>query len=162
VTPTKTELLDQLRSNAVEVKEKVGALPAEEFEKGRYENGWNSREILAHIASIEWTYPRLIEIATQPPAPESKGPPTRKARGGILSYNDRQVAKRAEASVEELLKEFNTNRSTLLDAVEATDEETLAKEVTSSGGFTGPLAQVLQWVAVDHVKAHLNDLLGES
>lgn len=162
MAPSKAELLDQLRSGASELREKLAALPAEEFAKGRYENGWNAREILAHIASIEWTYPRLIEIATQPPAAESKEPPTRQARGGILSYNDRQVAKRAEASVEELLDEFNTNRSALLDAIEATDDETLNKEVTSTGGFTGPLAQVLQWVAVDHVRAHLNDILGES
>jgi uncharacterized damage-inducible protein DinB len=158
--PTKSELLEALHSSGSEVLEQLAALPPEEFSKGRYENGWNAREILAHVASVEWTYPRLIEIANQEPSPAPDSPPpTKKAKGGILSYNDRQVAKRAEAAVEELLAEFERNRRTTIEAVEATDDETLSKEVTSSGGFTGPLSQVLHWVAVDHVRTHLNDIV---
>ncbi|MCI0777944.1 MAG: hypothetical protein J4N95_07165, partial [Chloroflexi bacterium] len=60
---TKAELLAELRASGREVTKRLGALPAEEFERGRYESGWNGRQILAHAAAIEWTYPRLLDIA---------------------------------------------------------------------------------------------------
>lgn len=159
--PSKAELLGALQSSGEEVVDQLKSLPEEEFEKGRYENGWNAREILAHLASIEWTYPRLIELANSPRSEETKSPepPTRTAKGGISSYNDRQVAKRAELSVTELLEEFRHNRETLIKTVQDTDEDTFQKEVKSAGGFVGPLSQVLHWVAVDHVRVHLQDIV---
>ena len=69
--PSKSELLDLLRSGGEQVLSRLRALPVDDFERGRYENGWNGRQILAHIASIEWTYPRLLDLAhqgTPPPA----------------------------------------------------------------------------------------------
>ena len=179
--PTKPELLAALRDGAADALARLRALPPAEFERGRYESGWNGRQILAHIASIEWTYPKLIDVAKEvapprssvgagldPPstpqasAPKSQapGPPTRIAQGGILSYNDRQVAKRAEASVAELLAEFEQNRAATIAAVEGVDEALLAKEIRSAGGITGPLAGVINAVAVLHVQAHVNDIVG--
>jgi hypothetical protein len=63
--PTKAELLAALRASRDEVLALVRALSPERLEEGRYENGWNGRQILAHLASIEWTYPRLIDIARE-------------------------------------------------------------------------------------------------
>jgi hypothetical protein len=166
---TKAELLDALRSSGQRALETLRALPTAAFEQGRYESGWNGRQILAHIASIEWTYRRLIDVAkeaTQPapaaaaPKPEAKDLPTRTAQGGILSYNDRQVEKRAGATVEELLLEFETNRAATIAAVEAADEALFAQPIRSAGGVTGPLASVLNAVAVLHVNAHANDIAG--
>lgn len=171
--PTRAELLDSLRTTGKDVLTQLRDIPPEEFEQGRYENGWNAREILAHIASIEWTYPKLIEIAQNPPAegPEEdqRSPkvgfahqiqtPSRPARGGIDSYNERHVAKREGVPVAELLREFERNREATIQAVEEAGEDLLASEVRTAGGFVGPLTQVLQWVAVDHVKVHLRDIL---
>ena len=92
----------------------------------------------------------------------SAGTPTRIAQGGILSYNDRQVAKRAGATVDELLAEFEQNRAATIAAVEGVDEALLAKEIRSAGGITGPLAGVINAVAVLHVQAHVNDIVGAS
>ena len=50
-------------------------------------------------------------------------------RGGNDSYNDRQVAKRAGASVDELLAEFEKNRAATIQAVEAADDLALAAAV---------------------------------
>jgi hypothetical protein len=178
--PTKADLIESLRVNGRECLEKLRALPAEDFEQGRYENGWNGREILAHIASIEWTYKRLLEVAQEAPAappaeeaPEAAGGvrvtepqdapnlPTRTAQGGILSYNDRQVAKRADASVAELLDEFERNRAGTIAAVEAANEALLTRPIRSAGGITGALASVLNAVAVQHVASHTNDIVGQ-
>ncbi len=171
--PPKAELLDLLRSSGEQVVSRLRRVPAHEFERGRYENGWNGRQILAHIASIEWTYPRLIEVAREGPAPATapsearRTPPqagagvaTRPMRGGVDDYNARQVEKRASASVAELLAEFETNRAATVSAVEGADEELLRSTVRSAGGITGPLAGVIRLIAVDHVLVHLRDISG--
>lgn len=161
-TLSKAQLLDALRSSQREVIAKVEALPAEEFERGRYEDGWNGRQILAHIASIEWTYPRLIDVAREAEggAQPSADPPQRRFRSGYSDYNQRQVEKRANASVEEILAEFRQNRDTTIAAVESAPEELFATPIRSAGGITGPLASVIYAIAVLHVQGHVNDIVG--
>jgi uncharacterized protein (TIGR03083 family) len=158
--PSKAELLAALRSSRDEVLALVGGLSPERLEEGRYENGWNGRQILAHIASIEWSYPRLIDIARTPPAPADHALPTRTMKGGNDAYNDRQVAKRAGLSVAELLAEFEANRAATIRAVEATDDELFAVPIRSAGGIVGPLATVFHQVAVAHVLGHAKDIAG--
>jgi hypothetical protein len=165
--PSKAQLLEALRSSERELLDKLSELPADAFEQERYENGWNGREILAHVASLEWTYPRLLDIPNQgmPPGPiesrpESGSPPARKVRGGIGSYNERQVEKRAGASVADLLAEFQKNRAATIAAVERADEALLATPIKSAGGITGPLARVIYLIAVMHVQGHVNDIVG--
>jgi uncharacterized damage-inducible protein DinB len=164
-TRSKAELLEALRASRDEVIAIVRALPPEVLEEGRYENGWNGRQILAHIASIEWTYPRLIDIARDAaaapiPAPSGGEPPTRTMRGGNDAYNERQVAKRAHLSAADLLSEFDRNRAATIAAVEAADEALFARPIRSAGGVTGSLATVFYQVAVAHVLGHTRDLAG--
>src|SRR5262245_33800654 len=161
----KAQLVAALRENGDEVASMLRALPPEVFEAGRYESGWNGRQILAHIASIEWTYPRLLDIARDAPASldaPAGEPPTRAMRGGNDAYNERQVAKRAHLSVADLLSEFERNRAATLAAVEAADETLFARHIRSAGGVTGPLATVFYQVAVAHVLGHTRDLAGPS
>jgi uncharacterized protein (TIGR03083 family) len=159
--PSKAELLAALRSSRDEVLALVRSLPPERLEEGRYESGWNGRQILAHIASIEWSYPRLIDIARTPPAPADQALPTRTMKGGNDAYNDRQVAKRAGLSVAELLAEFETNRAATIRAVETADDELFAVPIRSAGGIVGPLATVFHQVAVAHVLGHAKDIAGQ-
>lgn len=174
--PTKQDLLDALVRTRDDVIARVEALDAAALDRGVYENGWTAKQILAHVASIEWTYPRLIDMASGNPAasaqkgdpaaaPATSAPPAAAATSGseqpsILDYNERQVAKRAEASTAELLDEFARNRAALIAAVEGADDETLAKQIRSAGGIEGPLVSALRLLAVDHVRGHLRDLTG--
>ena len=158
--PSKHALLAALRASRDEVVRIMRGLPPERLEEGRYENGWNGRQILAHIASIEWSYPRLIDIARTPPAPIEQAPPTRTMKGGNDAYNDRQVAKREHMTVAELLAEFETNRAATIRAVEAADEELFARRIRSAGGVVGPLATVFHQIAVAHVRGHARDIGG--
>jgi hypothetical protein len=158
--PSKSELLDALRRSRDEVVRIVRGLPAERLEEGRYENGWNGRQILAHIASIEWSYPRLIDIARAAGPAATDEIPARQMRGGNDAYNDRQVAKRAHLSATELLAEFETNRAATIRAVEAADEELFSQRIRSAGGVVGPLALVFHQVAVLHVLGHAHDIAG--
>ena len=162
-TPSKSELLEALRASRDEVLQIVRAVPPERLEDGRYESGWNGRQILAHVASIEWTYPRLLDIARDaaeatPVTPTTDDLPTRTMRGGNDAYNERQVAKRAHMSVVELLAEFERNRAATIRAVEAADEALFARRIRSAGGVVGPLASVFYQVAVAHVLGHARDI----
>src|SRR3989304_2873792 len=146
--PPKAQLIEALRPAGAETAARLRALPPEAFERGRYENGWNGRQILAHIASIEWTYPRLIDIAREAQAPGAAPaagaePPARARRGGNDAYNERQVAKRAHLSAAELLAEFERNRAETFRAVETADEALFACPIPAAGGATGPLAAVV-------------------
>jgi hypothetical protein len=178
--PTKVELLETLRSTGDEVVAKLRALDPASYDLGRYEGGWNGRQILAHVAALEWTYARLIDVARQASADaaadasaaaaevrrttheESPGLATRPMRGGVDDYNARQVEKRAGATVEELLDEFSANRAKTIAAVEAVEDELLATPIRSAGGITGPLASVIVAVAVQHVMMHVTDITGEA
>ena len=160
--PSKAELLGALRASRDEVVRVVRALPPDRFEEGRYENGWNGRQILAHIASIEWTYPRLIDIARAPAPAADEAPPTRTMQGGNDAYNARQISRRAHLSVADLLGEFEKNRATTIQAVEAAEEPVFSRRIRSAGGVVGPLAAVFYQVAVLHVLGHARDIAGQA
>ena len=159
-TRSKAELLAALRSSGDATVATIEALPEAAFGEGRYENGWNARQILAHIASIEWTYARLLEIPGQAAAtpPKNGALPTREAQGGMDAYNARQVERRAGASIAELIEELKTNRARTIAAVEEADETLLSQPIKSAGGRTGPLANVFYEVAVEHIREHCRDL----
>lgn len=161
---SKDQLLENLRSSGSEFLEKLRPLDPARFEEGRYENGWNARQILAHVAAIEWSYPKLIDLArdagSAPPPGPSAPPPQRTARGGINSYNDRMVERYRDASAAELLDVFEKNRTATIEAVEAADADLFQVQIKSAGGIPGPLGTVMNYVAVLHVRTHLNDILG--
>jgi hypothetical protein len=164
-TITKPQLLAALRQGANDAIDKLSRLSAGRFEEGRYENGWNGRQILAHITAIEWTYPKLIDVARGADRPAEKKPdsppPTRTASGGINSYNDRSIERYADTSVAELLDVFRKNRATTIAAIEAADDALFLQEVKSAGGIRGPLGYVFNLVAVMHVAGHVNDIVGQ-
>lgn len=164
VTLTKQELTAALRASADEAIATIRGLPPDAFTRVCYAGGWTGREIVAHLAAIEWTYPRLIDLAQQavrqPNTEEASDDAGMSAApsGGIDAYNARQVAKRAGASLDELLDEFARNRAATIAAVEAMDDALLAMPIRSAGGIAGPLADVLRWIAVDHVLGHVRDI----
>ena len=94
---TKQQLIDALRSSGERVASALASLSPGDLDRGRYESEWNGRQILAHMASIEWTYPRLLDLAKTTPDAERPAAQPRMTSGApqILSYNDRQVEKRA-------------------------------------------------------------------
>ena len=164
---SKERLIEALKSSERDLLESLLALPAAELEKGVYESGWNGRQVLAHIASIEWGYPRLIAMARgEVPQPELAGTDPRSTdepyrpsmAGPVHAYNQRQVDKLTDASAAELLTLFEKNRAATIAAVQTADDALYEKEVRTTGGLQGPLVQVLERVAVDHVRGHVNDI----
>ncbi len=163
VMPSKHEIIEGLRTSGARASETLRALDAERLKAGVYEGGWNGIQLVAHIASIEWTYPRLIGRAEA--AGESRGSgdrPSGEPRGGMDGYNERQVEQRADHTLEQLIEEFEQNRAATIEAVEAADDALFAAPIRSGGGIEGTLAEVLQNVTIGHVLGHLDDLTGAS
>ncbi|HEY8172047.1 MAG TPA: maleylpyruvate isomerase N-terminal domain-containing protein [Dehalococcoidia bacterium] len=174
---TKQSLIEALRSTGDRAVAALRAVPADAWDGGRYENGWTARQILAHVAAIEWTYARLIDVARGGDAPpatvpaasevkrttpeESPQHASRPPRGGIDDYNARQVEKRAALPVAELISELETNRAATIAAVERADDALFDTPIRSAGGITGPLADVIRAVAIEHVMGHVSDITGE-
>ena len=151
---TKAELLAGLEASRDEVIAGLGGL---DLATGVYEGGWNGHQLLAHIASMEWTYPRVLEL---PEATDDEAARPRDTSVSVDDYNGRQVERRSETPVDELIAEFVQNRHRTIDAVTAHPEDELSRRVRTSGGTVGPLADVMWFVAVEHVRGHLADLQG--
>ena len=151
---TKAELLAALEASRDEV---TAGFDDIDLSSGVYEGGWNGRELLAHLASMEWTYPRILEL---PAATDEEAARPRDTSETVDDYNRRQVEKRAGATVEELVDEFARNRARTIAAVAAHPDDDFARRVRSAGGTVGSLADVLWFVAVEHVRGHLSDLRG--
>jgi hypothetical protein len=151
---TKAELVAALEATRDEV---VGGLEGLDLSTGVYEGGWNGRQLLAHIASMEWTYPKVLEL---PDATDEEAAQPRDTSVTVDDYNRRQVERRADVPVDALVEEFVRNRERTIEAVTAYPEHELGRRVRSSGGTVGTLADVLWFVAVEHVRGHLADLRG--
>ena len=149
---TKAELLAGLEASRDEV---VAGLEGLDLSTGVYEGGWNGRQLLAHIASMEWTYPRVLDL---PDATAEQAARPRDTSESVDDYNRRQVERRSDTPVDDLVAEFVRNRSRTIEAVAAHPEDDLARTVRSAGGTVGALADVLWFVAVEHVRGHLADL----
>jgi uncharacterized protein (TIGR03083 family) len=154
---SKADLLANMAASRDELRTTVDGIPDERWGEGRYEEGWTARDILAHVASIEWTFPRILDIADEPERP-SQLDPAKPANRNIGDYNQRQVAKRADATVPELLEEFERNRAATIAAVEEAGEDLLRERVRSAGGIEGTAAEVLNYLTTVHLRNHLDDI----
>jgi hypothetical protein len=153
---TKAELLAALEASRDEV---VNGIDGIDLSTGVYEGGWNGHQLLAHIASMEWTYPKILEL---PEATDEEAERPRDTSVTVDDYNRRQVERRADVAVGELVDEFVSNRARTIAAVTAHPEEGFARRVRSAGGTVGTVADVLWFVAVEHVRGHLADLRSDA
>ena len=160
---TKQVLLENMRASGPEFVAAIRGLTPEQLAEGRYEEGWTARDIVAHLASVEWTYPKLLDLARGIlPGTKPEKKETVKSADLPGDYNQRHVAKRAENTVEELLGEFERNRSATIAAVEEADEDLLRQRVRSAGGVEGTAAEVMNYLTVVHLRGHLDDIRGSS
>ena len=156
--PAPEEIVRGLEESADEVLRACGELTAADWERGAYEHGWNARQVLAHIASIEWSYPRVIDLARQ--VRDASGSGVGSMRDGNDAYNARQIARREGVAIAELVGEFRRNRAATIAAVRAAEPELWHLPIRSAGGIEGPLARVFWLVAIEHVQAHARDMRG--
>ena len=110
-------------------------------------DGWTCHDLLAHLSSTQTSLAAVAESSTKP-APEGGVPfdPNR--------WNASQVRKRAEKDPQELLNEFDSGTTQLVDALSDLDME---KKVTV-GAFPGYTLRDAMAEMLDHQRHHLDDL----
>ncbi len=152
------ELVETLRIHGVGVIATLNALPSNVGARDGA-GPWGPHELVAHIASMEWTYPRLIEVADTARDASSDDRPRRGFRDGNDAYNARQLALRRSTPMADLVDEFARNRRATIEGVTNMDPSLLDAPLSSAGGVTGTLESVLTSVAITHVDEHLQELV---
>ena len=153
---TRDNLIRDLQTDAQTLADTVARIPEDGWNDGVYEHGWSARQLLAHIAAIEWTYPKLIERAAAAQTAETAE--TAVTDFDMDAYNHRQVEKRGDTPILDLLAEFQRNRQATIAAIQAAPDAILTRPTRSAGGVEGTLLEVLAGVARTHVRQHLTDL----
>jgi len=149
------EVLGALRDSGDEVLAAMLSVPPGALDNGTYENGWNVHEVMAHVASMEFAYRRLPDLARRGDDAAAAG------AGGVdfNAYNARQVLRRAGRAPAELAQEFIQGRAQLLIETGRLDPVLLQAHVRSAGGSSGTLAEVIVAVAAGHARQHAEDFV---
>ena len=152
----KESIIEGTRQRQDEPEGGAAAMPEDAGEEGVYENGWNAKQILCHVA-LAANVPAFLIAAANAPEPA-------KLPGGadnIDDFNESQVAMRMEKPVAEIVKELNTTYEQAINVVQATPDELLAKQIRTPWQTEGELgALILDEDIRAHVMVHLADISG--
>lgn len=157
VTESVGGLIADLRDSGVEFRDRVLGFSPGALETGIYENGWNGREVVAHLAGIEWSLPGLI-TRTLAGRKADRATPSAKELMTMDGYNAREVLRRRDTSLAELVDEFSRNRDATMAAVASLTPGQLETPAKSLGGASGTVEDVLRRVAIEHLRQHLREV----
>lgn len=150
---TRAELIEGMNRVVARSEALVGALSDEQWTKPAYEQGWNARQILAHIAAMGSISPVFVGWAVNPPpAPAGGG-------GGPDpdAWNAQQVGAREGKTLAELLDEIRAGHQAGVKALDAVTDVQLDGTQTLLG-HTDSAGNLLHFFLVEHSLAHLDDL----
>ncbi len=153
---SKDGIIEGIRQVQAEADRIASAMPEDAWQEGVYENGWNAKQILCHVA-LSANVPAFLIAAANSPEPGTMP-------GGadnIDDFNESQGAMRMEKPVSEIVKELNTTYEQAINVVQATPDELLAKQIRTPWQTEGELgALILDEDIRDHVMVHLADISG--
>ena len=155
---SKRGIIEGIRQVQAEAERIAAEMPEDAWDKGVYENGWNAKQILCHVA-LSANVPAFLIAAANSPEPA-------KMPGGgdnLDDFNASQVAMRMEKPVSEILEEINRTYELAVNVVQATPDELLVKHIRTPWQTEGELgALILDEDIRDHVLVHLADIPGAS
>ena len=153
---TKDGIIEGIRQVQAEAERVASAMPDDAWEEGVYENGWNAKQILCHIALAANVPAFLIAAANSPEPAKMPG-----GADNIDDFNESQVALRMEKPVAEIVEEINSTYEQAVNVVQATPDELLAKQIRTPWQTEGELgALILDEDIRAHVMVHLADISG--
>lgn len=149
---TRADLIEGMNKVVARSEALVGALSDEQWAKPAYEQGWNARQILAHIAAMGSISPVFVRWAVNPPPPTpGNGGPDPDA------WNAQQVGAREGKALTELLAEIRAGHQAGIEALDGVTDAQLGASQTLLG-HTDTAVNLLHLFLVDHSLAHLDDL----
>lgn len=152
---TKEDVLEALEGFQAAVRELVETLPESEWERGVYENGWNAKQILAHMASTAGIAGFVMTLART-------GPVVSRREGDSdfdnNAFNAQQVIAREKKTVEGLLNEIRDILHRDTQVVIAAPDQLLASDFEAPWGDRGTVAYIIADSFNRHLGGHVNDL----
>jgi uncharacterized damage-inducible protein DinB len=148
----KRDVIDAIRSAQQEVERLVSSTPESAWSKQAYEQGWNAKQLLSHIASTSRIAGFLISMAK---APGSGG---MGADFDIDAFNAQQVAARQEKPVMEVLEEVRGNCQRDIESVQDAPDDLLAQHFRAPWDMEGSLGDVIVGSIEGHFMVHVREL----
>ena len=148
---SRDDIVRAIREAQKQIEGVASSLPEAAWSKGVYEQGWNAKQLLSHLAAGASLASVQIAIAkARLPGPRSSFDQD--------AFNAVEVAARQEMPVAELLNELRNNFAQSIVAVEAAPDEILAQPSQLPDGPNGPLGDVILEAVREHTAMHLRDL----
>ncbi len=147
----KNDLINGIRRSLRDIEEVASELPDAAWMTGVYEQGWNARQLLCHLAAGARFAATMIGAAQASTRPDL----------GTFdqdAFNAAQVEARKDKTVAELIDEARTKSEEAIQAVEAAPAEVIAGNFRAMWGAEGPLADVIMEAIEDHTGTHLAEL----
>jgi hypothetical protein len=152
---TKEDVVEALEGFQTAVEELVETLPQSEWAKGIYENGWNAKQLLSHMASTAGVAGLILTLART-------GPVVARREGDSEfdndAFNAQQVTAREKKNVEALLTEITDTLYRDKRVLEAAPEQLLASPFEAPWGDTGTVAYIIADSFSGHLGGHVDDL----
>jgi len=151
---TKQDIVNAVGAFVERAESIAASFSTADWQKTVYEGGWNVKQVYCHLAAMAGGASFMISMAASP-LPSSGG-----GQGGfdIDAWNAREVGARQDKPIDEILAELKSGYARSIDAVEATSDELLAKEMTMPWGASGTLAEILMTSVIGHNAGHLDDV----
>jgi uncharacterized damage-inducible protein DinB len=151
---TKQDIVKAASAFVDRAESTAAGLSTADWQKTVYEGGWNVKQVYCHLAAMGGTALFLINMAASPLPPSGGG------QGGfdVDAWNAREVGARQARSIEQILAELKSGYARSIDAIKATSDELLAKEMTTLWGESGTLAELIMTSVIDHNGQHLDDV----
>ena len=150
--PTKKEdLIGAIRNARREVERLASSAPESAWLRQGYEQGWNAKQLLCHVAASSNVAGFLLAMARNPGASFGHGVDEDQ-------FNAQQVALRESKTIAETVDEALGHLERDIDNVNAAPEELLAAHYRAPWGYEGPLADVMLDSLQDHLTMHVRDL----
>ena len=150
MSATRDDVIGAIRSAQDEVEGLVSSAPESAWSKHVYEQGWNARDLLCHIASTSGIAGFLIGMA--------KGSGGMGTDFDIDAWNAQAVAERRGKPVSEVVGEVRDNCGRDIESVQSAPDDLLAQDFRAPWGVEGSLADVIVGSINGHFMTHVRDL----
>ncbi len=148
----KSDIIEVIRNTQGEVERLVSSAAESAWSKPAYDQGWNAKQLLCHIASTSGVAGFLVNMAKAPGAGGMGGD------FDVDAWNAQAVAARQDKLIVEVLEEVRGNCQRDIDSVESAPDDLLTQHFKAPWGVEGSLADVILGSIEEHLMMHVRDL----
>jgi hypothetical protein len=153
---TKDEIAAAIRTAREQIEELVSSAPEGAWSSGVYQNGWNAKQVLCHLAITAGIPSLLIGMAKAPrPTVPQPSPDT----SSIDAANERMVESLMALPIDDIVAQIRRNYDRGLADLEGAPDGLLSQEMRTPWGSEGKLGDIL--LAEDlreHAMVHIGEL----